>query len=473
MFALILIAVVVIMYGRTLKYGLCIDSFEVAKRSVGKEKPKSFWVRLYLSWQGIYYNSKELPMAHAITFLLHLGNSLMVYYAFGHNWISFLTAILFCIHPAGTQGSVWLSGKAYSTAVFCTLLMYSTKWFAPIFYYCAFTYGGFSATFTPLIFITSKFWPIAFVIPFAVILIFKKRIKDALGAKWKITPASTRKPSLKRIILYFKTLGYYTCLSLVPLRLGVYHNYLYTYGLTEADTKKWHKPDLYAVLGLAVFAFTGYCFFAHYSSPVTLGLVWFLILISQWCNFPTTLQQAIAERYLNLPLVGAMYALVNGIYLIPDPTIRAFLLGAFIIGFAVRLNVHIPSYRNIHFQIDHNLVNFPECYAIWTWKGQEEKNRGAFFTALEAWFQGWKLRKIDFRLNNNIAVLLTQVGQLDQAKSFLKLAEQNIPPDQKEAGMEYIRNGMNDILEVKRQADLDARKNKSNIILPGGNRNSN
>lgn len=461
-YALIIAVVVITMYARTLGYGYCIDDFDVAKRSVGKEKPKSFWVRLYLSWQGIYYNNKELPMAHAITFILNLANCLMVYYAFGHNQISFFTALIFALHPAGTQGSVWLSGKGYATAVFFTLVMYSFRWIAPAAYWVAFTYGGFSATFAPLVFLTSSWWPMFIFIPIMFIL-KRKRVKEALGHKWSITPQVTRKPSLKKIILYFKTLGYYTCLVLMPTRLGVYHNYLYTYGLTKEDTKKWHKPDLYALLGLLVIAATAYCFIAYRLEPVTFGLLWFVLFISQWCNFPTTLQQAIAERYLYLPLIGGVYALVSAIYLIPDPIIRAILLTAFIVGFAVRLHIHIPSYRNIHFQIDHNLVNFPECYALWTWKGQEEKNRGAFFTAIEAWFQGWKLRKCDFRLNNNIAVLLTQVGQYDQALDFLKIAEENIPADQMKVGMEYINAARQDIA-------LARNPKKSNIIIPRGRR---
>jgi len=463
-YALILAAVVVIMYKRTLGYGYCIDDFDVAKRSTGI-KPKSIWELLYSAWQGVYY--KEPRLGHAITFLLQLANTLMVYYAFGHNWISFLAALLFTLHPAATQTSVWLSGKGYATAIFFILLMYSFKWLSPLFYWAAFTWGGFSAAFASGIFLTSSWWPMFIFIPI-MFIIKRKRISGALGHKWSITPPVTKKPSLKRIILFFKSIGYYTCLTLFPSRLGVYHDYLYTYGLSDDDTNKWHKPDLFALLGLGVMSVTGYCLIAYYREPVTFGLLWFVLFIAQWCNFPTTLQQAIAERYLSLPLIGAMYALINAIYLIPDPIIRTILLTVFIVGFAVRLNIHIPSYRNIHYQIDHNLVNFPDNYAIWTWKGQEEKNRGAFFTAIEAWFQGYKLRKFDFRLNNNIAVLLTQVGQLDTAMEFLKVAEQSIPKDQMAAGMEYIRGARNDILEMKRKMELDARQNKSRIILPGG-----
>jgi tetratricopeptide (TPR) repeat protein len=473
-YALILIVVVLIMYKRTLNYGYCIDDFDVAKRSTGI-KPKGTWEELYSSWQGIYY--KQPRLGHRIVLLLQLANTLMVYYAFGHNWISFLVALLFTLHPAATQTSVWLSGKGYATAIFFILLMYSFKWLSPLFYWAAFTWGGFSAAFASGIFLTSTFWPMIFLVP-VMFLIKRKRISGALGHKWSITPAVTKKPSLKRIILFFKSIGYYTCLTLFPTRLGVYHDYLYTYGLSEEETKQWHKPDLFALLGLGVMSVTGYCLVTSWASPVTLGLLWFVLFIAQWCNFPTTLQQAIAERYLSLPLIGAMYALVNIIYLIPDEAhfitwgvfLKPILLTAFVVGFAVRLHLHITSYRNIHYQIDHNLANFPDNYAIWTWKGQEEKNRGAFFTAIEAWFQGWKLRKTDFRLNNNIAVLLTQVGQIDQAMDFLKLAEENIPKDQMEAGLAYIRGARNDILEMKRKMDLEARKNKSQIIIPGGPR---
>ncbi|MFH1317778.1 MAG: hypothetical protein ABIH71_02020 [Candidatus Omnitrophota bacterium] len=462
MWYLILAIIVVVMYVRTLNYGYCIDDFDVAKSSVNKESPKSFWVRAYLSWQGICYKNPRL--GHTITFILHLTNSLLVYYAFGQTWIAFLTALLFAIHPAGTQGSVWMSGKGYSTATLFTLLMYAFPLAGGLFHYFAFTYGGFSATFAPLIFIATPFWWMIIAIPI-LWMIKRKRINTALSAKWEITPELTKKVSFIRLILYFKTLGYYTWLAIFPMKLGAYHTYLYTYGLSKEETKGWHKPDLCALLGVITFSLFVYCLIFYRLNPITLGLAWYVILISQWCNFPVTLQQAIGERYLSLPLIGAMYALVNAVYLIPEPITRTIILTAFITFYAIRLNLHIPSYRNVYFQIDHNLINFPDCYAVFTWKGQEEKNRGAFFTALEAWFQGWKMRKIDFRLNNNISVLLAQVGQLDQALDFLKIAEANIPKDQMEEGMAHINNQRNIIMSIKNKQNL-----KNNIILPRGRR---
>jgi hypothetical protein len=136
----------------------------------------------------------------------------------------------------------------------------------------------------------------------------------------------------------------------------------------------------------------------------------------------------------------------------------AIIFTAFFVFYLVRLWWHIPSYKDIHAQIAHNLINFPKNFAVYTWKGQEEKNRGAPFLALENWFLGWKLRKHDFRLNNNLAVLLTDLGQIEEAEKHLKICEANIPVDQKERGEEYIRHAQNRLIDLKRQAELVQRK---------------
>lgn len=462
-YALIIVFVVLAMYLRTLNYGYTIDDMDVFKKSLNKPKPKNLRQQIWWSFKGEYYKDRKID--HSLVLALHLLNCLLVYYAFGHNQISFATALIFAIHPAGNQCSVWLSGKFYSMSTAWVLLMYSFQWLVPVLYYLSFILGGFSSVLSPVIFILGPKWFWIAMIPIMAWL-HRKHIKTVIGYKLSVTPEMTKKVSLIRVILYFKSLGYYTWLCLFPLRLGVYHNYLYTYGLTKDETDHWHKPDIYALFGLGVAGSLVYLLIYHTAEPYTFGLFWFIALLSQWCNFPITIQQSIAERYLYLPLAGFCYCLVNLINIIPDPRVKWFLLGAFIIGYFVRMLIHITAYRNLYTQIEYNLVNFPDCYACWTWKGQEEKNRGAFFTALEAWFNGWKLRKHDFRLNNNIAVLLTEMGEFDQALEFMKIAEAAIPPDCKEDGNRYITQARNRILECKRQVELANRKGR--IILPGG-----
>jgi len=471
-YALTIALVVVLVFWRTLRFGYCMDEFAIAKSSLKLPKPKNKWDRFWKAFYGLYYDTPKL--AHKISFVMHLINSLLVYYAFGANQISFFAALLFSIHPAGCQGSIWLSGKYYSASTLILLLMYSFKWFVPVFYALQFMFGGFNGILGPAVFLITPFWFWVFLIP-SMMWLFRKRFMPAVENKYNMAPKKTRSISPWRIMLYFKSLGYYTALGLFPLRLGVYHEYLYTYGLSEKETKHWHKLDIYAIFGLLVFSLIAWCVIFFRTSPVTIGLFWYLAMISQWCNCPITMQQAIAERFIYLALVGLMVAVVNAIYLIGDPVIQAALLGAIFMGYLVRMLCHIESYSNIYSQIDYNILNFPQSHAAWTWKGSEEKARGCPFTALEAWFEGWKLRKTDFRLCNNIAVLLTDQWQFEQALDFLKIASENIPPDQQEEGQAYLMNAMNRIKEMKRRLDLEQRKEnrgeqrtKGGIILPGG-----
>jgi hypothetical protein len=312
-YALIIAVVVVVVYWKTLKYGYAIDDFDLAKASVNKPIENKLWKRVYLAWRGQLYKDPRLP--HRITFTLHLANSLLVYYAFGHNWISFLTALLFSINPAGTQGSIWMAGKGYSSAVTLILLMISFKYLTPAFYYLSTFCGMISSLPAPALFLGTPLWFWIFLIPLMV-WVNRKVIITSLQNKYKMTPKITRTPSLKRSILYFKTLGYYFTLGLFPMRLGVYHDYGYVFGLTEKETKDCLKPDWYSFLGLGVVVTLIFSLIYFRYSPTTFGLFGFVVLISPWCNFPITIQQFVAERYLYLPLVFLMYFLVNVIVLV-------------------------------------------------------------------------------------------------------------------------------------------------------------
>ncbi len=435
MYLLIITAIVVLMYARTLRYTYCIDDCEVAKVSDPKNPPKNIFLEIWLAWRGQYYRQDNAFLPHLCSLIIHLANCLLVYYAFGYNRVSFLAALLFAVHPAGAQASVWLSGRPYSIAANCVLAMYAFKFMAPVSYWFALSWS-LSAGLAPLIFLFSPWWWLCFLIP--VMAIFKgKLLYKQIKNKADLTPTRTKKFTLRRIVLYFKTLGYYTCLCIFPVRLGIYHNYLYTYGLTEQETRDWEKPDIYFLVGLGLIYVLVTNLLWNFT-PAVFGLLWFVVFISQWCNFPITIQQAVAERYTYLPLVGLMFAIANMIMNLPDPVWRGIVFTAFFVYYSGRLMIHLQSFRDIYFQVDHNLLNFPDCYAVWTWKGQVERVRGSFFTALEAWFRGWKLRKHDFRLCNNIAIMLANLGKFAEAEDFLLLASQNLPEDMKDQALNHI-----------------------------------
>ena len=433
-YPLIIVALILIVFCRTVNYGVTIDDSDVVRNTL-KEKPQAKGIYQTLWWhlRGKHYTNVKL--AHILVILIHTANCLLIYFAFGRNTVSFITAVLFASHPAATQGSVWISGKGYTIGTLWILLMWLFKWLTPVFYYLGFMWS-FNVIAAPMIFLFTGFWFWIFLIPVMDVL-RERLIKDQLTGKYTIATSIQKEFNRRKLILYFKTMGYYFCLAFFPLKLGVYHFYLYSYGLSDEDTKYWERRDKYFWLGILIVCglIAGLIW---NRCPAVFGLFWFVLFISQWCNI-VMIQQAVAERYLYLPLIGLMFMLVNLIMYIPDYTTKVVVFSVIFTAYLVRLVLHIPSYKDLPDQTLHNLIAFPKHYAVYTWKGQVELNSGQFFTALETWFNGWKLRKNDFRLNNNIAALLLDLGKYDDAEAFINNAEESLLPEHKEKAKGHMK----------------------------------
>jgi len=479
----LIFTLVVMVFWRTVFYGLCVDDVQLWKVSnkvkrVHNSKTKEWGWKpelrpsnpiQYIWWHFSYKYIKSTVWAHLFTLLLHAANSVMIYYAFGQNLPSFLAAVLFAVNPAGTQGSVWMSARGYSIATLAALLMWAVPLGAPFFYLFNFSIAAtnFNFIFTPAMFLFTRWWGFIVLAPVGA-LIFCGYYRNLMDPRWKgVTNIMTSIRPVK-VILYFKTLGYYFLFGLLPVRLGIYHKYLYSYGLSEADNKECHKIDGYFFVGLAVVSALMFNIKHIHANPAVFGLFWFVLFISQWCNV-ITIQQSIAERYIYLPLAGLMLMLSHLLLQIPvvaeGPVyLQTAIISAIFTYYVLRTCFQLPAYKNEMTQADWNIVNFPDLYSCYTWKGNLEHKAGHAFIALETWFKGWKLRKNDFRLNNNIAVMLTDLGRLKDAEAFLENAEQSIIPEQREAAMSFINSERDRIKKIREE--VEARK--SRIIRPQG-----
>jgi hypothetical protein len=437
MFALIIVATVLTAYFQALRAGYVVDDVECANASQ-KNASKNRWFRLWQRIRGTIYQSPQ--EAHLINILVHLANCLLIYFCFGRSTTSFLAALLFAVNPALTQGSVWLSGRGYAISTMLVLLMWKV---CPLFY-LATPFFAFNAVLAPLLFIGSAWWWVGMI---PLVFFMDKGHKNAIVHKMEMSTKKNKLIAPVKIIIFLKSLGYYTCFTLFPTRLGIYHKYLYTYGLSKKDDAECERLDKFFFVGVAVIYVLITNMIWNYSLAV-FGLLWFVLFIGQWCNV-IQIQQAIAERYILLPAVGMMVFLSGMIMSIPDYTMRVMIFTAFLVYYFVRLQLHIPSYKDLDNCIDYNALNFPDLYVIWTWKGQLAKSRNSFFTALEYWFRGWKLRPVDFRLNNNIAVMLTDLGHIKDAEEFLNNAEANMLPEHTKIASEFITHERKRIAAAK------------------------
>lgn len=483
---LILILLNYIFFRRTLNYYYCVDDWEnarckckkpnlvkgnIKRHGVNKEveicktcgilkrtEPKNLWQKFLWSFGGLVqvkgsedkniYTQYTNPMFdHSITLIMHIINCVLIYLAFGSNNVSFLTAILFSIHPAAMQGSsVWLSGKGYSAGLMFCLLAYWLKPLAPILYVIGSWYM--SVLVLPLVFIKTPYWFYIILIPL-IFLYRKQQLKAAISFKYSMV-MKTRNPfHWHNILLVFKTIGHYFTLCILPKRLGVHPEYLQMYGVTDKETKEsLSLKDVYFWIGCAIVLTTGYMFFYQWS-PVAFGLMWFFIFIMPWSNWMAAVHQPISERYTVIALPGALYALSN--LIVNQPIAYT----AFIVYFATITNQFLPAYRHILDFAVYNIINFPRSFQGWLWKSDIERNFQLWERSFDSAMQAWVLRPDDFLVNNNIATLLLIQRKYKQAEQFLDCMAK-APMQNKE--MEEKRDAK--VAAIRAQIDRDMEQMK-------------
>jgi len=296
----ILILINLLFYWRTLKYGYVSDDMLVkaASKPTGK-----FWPDLWSEFRGVcYFNSKR---EHAISLIIHTINSILVYLAFGADKVSFWAAMLWAINPVNNQCAIWLSGKAYSMSVMLILLGIWFKPFIPLYFYVY--HWGINGIVYPLVYVNMH--PHWLVLLFPLYFIVRRKIlKDIKTVKGDVSTKRMKSISPEKFSLAIKTFSYYFITALFPIRLGMYHEFGYPYGLTKKDSDDVSKLDAHFWLGLILCILFAYLMFSNWNNGIGLGLWWWCVFISMWSNV-IVIQQFIAERYVYCANIGLMYAL--------------------------------------------------------------------------------------------------------------------------------------------------------------------
>ena len=300
---LAIIAVNLLFYWRTLKYGYVSDDIQVSQNPM----PAGRWKKLWAEFRGSAYNTPKVE--HAITLAVHCVVCCGIYLAFNQTQAAFLAAILFSINPANTQGAVWLSGRAYASTAAIILLAYWLWPASPFLYALGMTKWAVSGTLLPLAMF--PYHPVVSLLCGAFLAVKWKRLRHLhAGSKIDSSTKRMREIHLRKLILYVKTFSYYFTMCLFPIRLGMYHKFFYTFGLTGKDSEEWYKKDFHFWGGCVLLALYSVLMITNWGNPIGLGLWWYFIFMSMWCNI-VTIQQAVAERYCYLPNVGLMLALAG------------------------------------------------------------------------------------------------------------------------------------------------------------------
>jgi len=263
--------------------------------------------------------------------------------------VALLTTLLFIVHPTCVQAVAWPSAIGYILSLICicaSLLIshwtiaQTTPWLFILgvgglaFFQIWGVYAQAIPMFTWIILLVLGQWQMALVamvfsglasaINLREYVVHRKEefAKQQMGSS---TSLNIRKP-----IVALKTLAYYLYLSILPIRLGLYHKWGFHY------EKKMELWDWRAICGL-LFLSSAVCIWFVSPIEIRLGLVWFVVFLTLFLNWITA-QQWVTERYLYIPVIGL--CLVTSFYLQHFIWLYCLILGLM----ASRTMSHLPTY---------------------------------------------------------------------------------------------------------------------------------
>ena len=399
---LLIILINLLFYWRTLQYeGIC-DDIPVFNKDVQIPKGRFnfFWAHLhghkYVSWK----------LAHCQTLGLHTINCILIYIAFHNPWV----ALLFAVNPVNNQCSIWVSGKGYSQSTMCALLMWIFPYYSIIPYLYATYFCGPAALLFPLMFLFTPYKWLALLVLLGIYrehsYIFSKKEDSKFNTE---SNDELKIIKLRKIIVALKSLGYYFVNTIITLRLGFYHKYLFLHGVSKETNKYSYRIDKYFFIGIALVLTTVY--------TRNIGLIWFCLTIAQWCNV-ISFNQTITNRYIYLPNIG-LTLFVSSLLLLYTPL--AYML--FVYYAVLLIKFHI-FYKSEYWSIEYACFEQPEFFYPWQNRAVHCFQNVNYHGALNNMIKCNELRPNDWKITYNLCQIYMLLGNLQACKDWYKKAQE-------------------------------------------------
>lgn len=441
----LIIVVNFLLYFRTLRFKFVSDDFSVWKnppvaRNWWHKKWQQFtgsskiftwsthFVRANGKWFMAFTKSEE--MEHFVTLLIHTAICIAIYFAFGANWVSFVAALMYSTNPVNNQGTIWPSGRGYALPVLSLLLAVCIPWLSPILLgFCTWYTIGFHGVLGLVG--TDKLYLLAMV----PLLWAWHRRKFSTSIKFKHETEAfshDRKFDLSKIVVFFKTLGFYLTLCVIPFRITFYHNFLQSMAGNEIMRKRANKMDRYFFVGVTATIAIILNAVLNWG-PQAQAFLAFLITMAPFCNVIRA-NQEIAERFVTLPDVFLMVGVAH--FIAPYPVVIA----AFLTFYATRAYYTIGLYKDEYWITEYAVVEDPHAWWAWHCRAMKRWETQSYREAMILWVMAKLISPKEFKVLNNIAVCLRLLGNHKEADEYLKLAEENIVEGQEEVAMKSVED---------------------------------
>ena len=356
---------------------------------------------------------------HSFRIFLHTTICLLMFWAFGHNQISYWAAILYSCNPINNQTSCWLNGRRYTVAIIAVLLMMIFPLSSLVLYPFTMLLQV-TAVFSPVLLIGHSPWflaivPAAFAMGWGRIKVRCKARSDAMAEgdlktfKWT------------RLIVIVKTYGFFFWKMLFPGVCAMQYPDRLKWGLTEEGNKDAYSIEGDFCKGIVALVFSG-CLIVWLPNAYKPLAVFMALATLQWSAvLPIT--QILSDRYCSLPNVFMMFFvsyfahMAGGFYVPIVVTLECY--------YVVCLSVVLPMYENLTEWYGYHFRYFPGLSWYRHNLISDLINEGQKDLALQHTITGLMNDKKDFRLLMWGSILSCIQGNLKEAGVFLDEAEKN------------------------------------------------
>jgi len=332
MYILLIIALIIALYIRTVDYNYVIDD-HVQRQDYPIPPTEA------VSPQ--FYDTKPTKKYRAFVIGMHCVNTIVIYLLWG--WVP---ALLFAVHPMSIWSTAWITGNYYGTTTFFMLIAYYILHQFPNFIgglvsagiFTAALYSTFDSISMPFLHLLCfNPWGLLWFLPLAFFLRGKK-FKGGLQSRLTILEGKhiySKYFPFNRISVMTKVVAWYISNTIVPMNVYFFDAYLEHVRDYKSDWDEAHSFDRRFWESLIVCVVT---FVLGYTiSPV--GIVWFFLAVGLHSQF-NLLGQSLAQRYIYVGLPGM--CIVVGTFLAPHPLIAVFIAGFL----ACKTHIALPSWKN-------------------------------------------------------------------------------------------------------------------------------
>mgnify|MGYP001584429777 CR=1 FL=1 len=379
---------------------------------------------------------------HLFAVMAHSLNAALVFILcnalFANKPLSFLSALIFAVHPINTEAVSWISGSQYAySALFyisaVTFYILSRKHFLYLvfsvlfFALCLFT-GNAAAVLPALLILCDLFFNIGGRAGFRKVklaVLLSALCISGIFIAWYFF----KKNTFIHMIFYYrgasylvvavKAFAYYLKILYLPLARGLFHPFAFT----NFDIQRL-SPAFF--IGLSAMAAAVVCFFKcrRRAPAVSFGIMWFLVAYAPYSNF-IPICNIISERYMYLPCVGfaiiiaalflKVWEIINRHASLILRRLALAALTLFICSYGALTVKRNYEYNNIITFWETNINNFSSGYAVYNNLAATFYKMGNIKNAITYCWINLMVNPAQPHVWCNLGMLYRQQGQIKDA----------------------------------------------------------